>query len=244
MEYFMPQASSFAANIDNVILLVAVLGGFWLLVAELIFFYFIFKYRRSKNPKASYVTGEEPQYQKWIHWPHNLIVVCDIVIIVFAVRTWYVVKQDLPAPDDTIGIVAQQWGWQFIHSGPDKLLGTADDVIVIDELHVKENATYHFKLQSKDVLHSFSVPVFRLKQDAVPGREITGWFKPIKQGTFDIQCAEMCGIGHGIMNAYLHVHSAADYDTWLQGQVVAANHEPKSADIAPTALTETKTVAH
>ena len=57
-------------------------------------------------------------------------------------------------------------------------LDTADDIATVDELHVEVNKIYHFKLESRDVLHNFSVPVFRLKQDAIPGRVITGWFEP------------------------------------------------------------------
>ena len=99
--------------------------------------------------------------------------------------------------------------------GPDNILDTEDDIVTIDELHIEVGKVHHYKLSSKDVLHDFSVPVFRLKQDAVPGRVITGWFKPIKTGEFDIQCAEMCGIGHGIMAAKLYIHSKEDYAKWL-----------------------------
>ncbi len=65
------------------------------------------------------------------------------------------------------------------------------------------------------VIHSFSVPVFRLKQDAVPGRVITGWFEPILTGTYDVQCAEICGIGHGAMAARVHIESAEQHAAWV-----------------------------
>jgi cytochrome c oxidase subunit 2 len=111
--------------------------------------------------------------------------------------------------------VAQQWAWTFTHPGVDGKLGTEDDVETVDELHVKADKTYHFKLESTDVMHSFSVPAFRLKQDAIPGREITGWFKPTKTGSYDIQCAEICGIGHALMPARIHVETEADHAAWL-----------------------------
>ena len=215
MEYIIEQASSFAADIDRVILIVAILGGFWLLAAEAVLFYFVFKFRASNNPKAKYITGEKKEEMKWIHWPHNLVLLCDLVIIAFAVKAWYDVKQTLPEPQETIRIVGHQWAWKFVHPGPDGKLGSEDDVETVDELHLKVGKTYHFKLESIDVMHSFSVPVFRLKQDAVPGRVITGWFKPTKEGTFDIQCAEMCGIGHGIMAARMYVHSEGGYRKWI-----------------------------
>ena len=80
---------------------------------------------------------------------------------------------------------------------------------ITDQLHVQNEKTYVYELLSRDVLHDFSVPVFRLKQDAIPGRVITGWFRPILEGEYDIQCAEICGIGHGLMPARLFVESPA-----------------------------------
>lgn len=215
MNWLIESASSFAGDIDFIIMLVAVLGGFWLLLAEGILFYFILKYRRSKNPKAQYISGEEKHEKKWIHIPHNLVLLCDVVIIIVAVRVWYNVKQELPPADETVRIVAHQWAWRFVHPGVDGQLGTADDVETVDELHVKVDKTYHFKLEAADVMHSFSVPVFRLKQDAIPGREITGWFKPTKTGSFDIQCAEICGIGHGLMPGRIHIETEAEHAAWL-----------------------------
>lgn len=223
MELFIERASSFAADIDNIILLIAVLTGFWFFVAQGVFFYFVFKYRRSKNPKAQYISGEKKEETKWIHIPHNLVLVCDVVIIVFAIMVWYRVKQDLPKPDETIRVIGQQWSWTFVHPGLDRQLGTEDDVVTVDELHVKVDTTYHFKLQSTDVMHSFSIPVFRLKQDAVPGREITGWFKPTKTGEFDVQCAEMCGIGHGIMGARIIIETPEQHENWLKLQENASS---------------------
>ena len=114
----------------------------------------------------------------------------------------------------TVRVVAQQWAWSFVHPGADNKLDTSDDIKTVDELHVKVGQTYHFKLESRDVLHSFSVPVFRLKQDVIPGRIITGWFTPTRVGVHDIQCAEICGIGHALMPARIYIHSQSDYDAW------------------------------
>ena len=101
-------------------------------------------------------------------------------------------------------------------------LDTADDVKTVGELHVKKDTLYHFKLESIDVLHNFSVPVFRLKQDAIPGRVITGWFEPTVAGEFDIQCAEICGIGHGLMPARIHIASPGEHAAWVERESAAA----------------------
>ena len=80
---------------------------------------------------------------------------------------------------------------------------------------MKVGQKYIFERESRDVLHSFSVPVFRLKQDAVPGRVITGWFQATKTGTHDIQCVEICGIGHGIMGARIKIETPAEHAAWV-----------------------------
>jgi cytochrome c oxidase subunit 2 len=119
-------------------------------------------------------------------------------------------------------VISQQWAWTFVHPGPDGELDTSDDIALVDELHVKKDAVYHFELESRDVVHSFSIPAFRLKQDAVPGRTITGWFEPTKTGTFDIQCAEICGIGHGLMGATLIIETEEEHKEWM-AQVTSKN---------------------
>ena len=155
-------------------------------------FYLIFHFRKKAHPRAQYVTGDKHSEKQWIHWPHNLIIICDVVIVAFAVQGWFHVKQDLPPAQETIKVVAKQWAWKFTHPGPDGVLGSDDDLETVDELHVKVGTVYHFKLHSEDVLHDFSIPVFRLKQDAIPGRVMTGWFEPTKTGVFDIQCVRKC----------------------------------------------------
>jgi cytochrome c oxidase subunit 2 len=215
MDFLIESASSFSGEADLVIWIITILTGFWLIVAEVVLFAFIFKFRKRPGVNGQYVSGEKPEEMKWIHLPHNLILLCDVVILVFAVRLWYNVKQDLPPADETIQVIGHQWSWRFVHPGLDKKIGTEDDVETVGELRVKVGKTYHFKLEAADVLHSFSIPTYRLKQDAIPGRVITGWFKPTKLGEFDIQCAENCGIGHGAMKARLFVETESEHVKWL-----------------------------
>lgn len=219
VERYLVAASTYASDIDNLILLIGVLVGFWLLVCEVVFFYFIFRYRHREGLKSEYITGEEKELKRWVHIPHYLVLICDVFIIIGAVRVWYDVKQFLPPAEQTVRIIGQQWAWSFVHPGPDGKLDTADDIRTVDELHIQVGTVYHYKLEARDVLHSFSVPVFRLKQDAVPGRVITGWFEATKTGTYDIQCAEICGIGHGIMAARIVIETPLQHAAWM-GQPV------------------------
>src|SRR5262249_7519606 len=125
-----------------------------------------------------------------------------------------------------------QWTWTFQHSGADGKLDTADDVWTSDTLHVAVGRTYHYLLEARDVVHSFFVPVFRLKQDAIPGRVITGWFKPTRTGTYDVTCAQMCGIGHGIMGGRIVIDTPAAHAAWMQ------EHAPAAAVAATAAATD------
>jgi cytochrome c oxidase subunit 2 len=217
------QASTYAADIDGVITLIAVLTGFWFLAAEVIFFWLIWKFRAKPGQKSQYLVGKEKHVKRWITIPHALVLVCDVFIIIGAVRVWYNVKQHLPEPDSTVRIIGQQWAWTFQHPGADNVLDTADDIFTVEDMHVEVDKVYHFRLESLDVLHDFSVPVFRIKQDAVPGRSITGWFEATQTGEFDIQCAEICGIGHGVMAGRIHVEDANTHAAWVSSASAATS---------------------
>jgi cytochrome c oxidase subunit 2 len=210
-----PAASTYAQQIDNLFELIFWLVGFWFVLCEVVFFWLIFRFRKRDGQAAEYITGEEKTQKRWITVPHMLVLVCDVFIIWFAVQAWYHVKQELPPAHQTVRVIGQQWAWSFVHPGPDGKIDTADDIATVDELRLEKDKLYHFKLEARDVLHSFSVPAFRLKQDAIPGRVITGWFEPTRLGTYDIQCAEICGIGHGVMGARVVIESAEDHAAWV-----------------------------
>jgi len=217
ISWHVSQASSYAADIDNLILLVGIIVGVFFLAAEVIFFWLIFKFRARDGVRGQYVAGERPSEKRWVSYPHYAVLVFDIIIVIAALRVWNEIKIATPQPEEQVRIIAQQWAWTFVHAGPDNKLDTADDIRTVDDLYLQRDRLYQFELHSRDVLHSFSVPVFRLKQDAVPGRAITGWFKPTLDGDFDIQCAEICGIGHGLMPGRVHVQDAATHAAWLAG---------------------------
>jgi cytochrome c oxidase subunit 2 len=215
IEQYVPAASTYAGDLDNLFTLIFVLVGFWFVLSEGVFFWLLFKFRKKDGQKAEYVSGELKTEKRWITYPHLLVLVCDVFIIVGAVRVWYDVKQFLPPAQETIRVIGQQWAWTFVHPGPDGEIDTADDISKVNELRLRVGTVYHYKLEAKDVLHNFSVPVFRLKQDAIPGRVITGWFEPTKTGDFSVQCAEICGLGHGLMGARVIIESPEDHAAWV-----------------------------
>jgi cytochrome c oxidase subunit 2 len=220
--HFIEAASSYAKQTDQLVWIVTLLVGVWFIAAEAMFFWLMWRFRARPGVPSQYITGKEKHLKRWINWPHSLILVCDAIIIVAAIRVWVNVKQTLPPADDTVRIIAEQWTWTFQHAGADGKLDTPDDIITTDSLHVEVNKTYHFLLQSRDVVHSFFVPVFRLKQDAVPGRVITGWFRPTVTGVHDITCAQICGIGHGVMGAHVVIEDAQAHHEWVEAHTPTA----------------------
>ena len=215
LERYLTAASTYAHSIDHLFILIAVVVGFWLIAAESMMFALVFKFRAKDGRPTQYITGEEPHLKRWISIPHYLIIVCDIVILAGAITVWYKIKQVMPPADATVRVIGQQWAWSFQQPGPDGVLDTADDIRTVGEMHVVVNTTYHFELLSRDVVHSFAIPAFRLKQDALPGRTISGWFRPNRVGTYDIQCTQMCGIGHALMAGRIIVETPQDHAAWL-----------------------------
>ena len=106
IERYLVQASTFASDIDGLVVLIAWLVGVWFVISEGVFFYLIFRYRHRDGHKGQYITGEEKSQKRWITIPHALVLVCDIFIIVGAVRVWYDIKQNQPPADATIRVVA------------------------------------------------------------------------------------------------------------------------------------------
>lgn len=228
IERLIEPVSTYAGQIDLLFEVIFWIVTAWFVATEGVFFWLLWRFRYREGVPAQYISGAEVHLKRWITWPHALIIVLDLVIIYGAVTVWYTIKQDLPASDHVVRVIAQQWAWTFIHPGPDGTIDTPDDIATIDELHIQANRLYHYRLESKDVLHDFSVPVFRLKQDAIPGREITGWFEAVKTGQYDIQCAEICGIGHGVMSAQLFIESPEDHAAWIASVAPVASN--RSAD--------------
>ena len=131
---------------------------------------------------------------------------------------WAKVKIDRPPAELTIQVTGKQFEWEVVYPGPDGKFGTADDRQFLDELHVPVGKPVHIIFKSKDVIHSFFLPNFRLKQDMVPGRAIEGWFEATKPGKYELPCAELCGFGHSGMKGWLYVHPPAEYEKWVKEQ--------------------------
>jgi cytochrome c oxidase subunit 2 len=118
-----------------------------------------------------------------------------------------------------------------------------DDITTINQLHIPVNKPVIAYLSSKDVIHSFFLPVMRVKQDTIPGQETKVWFEAAKTGKFEIACAQLCGLGHYRMRGFFTIHTQEDFDAWLsQNLPKPAVPAPPPPPPAPTPAQGTPTV--
>lgn len=147
------------------------------------------------------------------------------------VETYYDLEQVLwrfPRADERpleIEVWAQQWAWNIRYAGPDEKFGTPDDVVLLDELHVPVGRPVVVHLKSKDVVHSFYLPNFRVKQDALPGFETRTWFAAKIPGVYELGCAQHCGVSHYRMRGLVTVESPEAFAAWMRARVAIANKQ-------------------
>ena len=214
--------------IDGLFNFIMYLTGAIFIGTGLTLFIFLWKYDAGRN-------RDEVKYS---HGSHVLEVVWSILpaatllfIAIYQMDTWAGNKlrqPTLPGPDQIVGtaddipkpplaqVTGRQFEWRIQYAGPDGVIGTPDDLYTVNDLHVPENEEIVLQMKSMDVLHSFFLPNFRLKQDVVPGMKQFVWFKPTQVGAYDIVCAELCGWGHYKMKGRITVESRTDFDAWIQ----------------------------
>ncbi|MFQ5848864.1 MAG: cytochrome c oxidase subunit II [Candidatus Methylomirabilales bacterium] len=208
--------STYGSEIDSILYLIYYITGAWFVLTLAVTIVFLILYRRREGRRATYVHGNTLAQSAWILVPGLIVLGMDLWIDFHGVRVWEAVKGRMPAADVRVQVTAKQFNWEMLYPGPDGQFGTGDDYQVDNELHVPVGKVVGVRLKSKDVIHSFFLPNLRLKQDAVPGREIEAWFEATKPGVYEIPCAELCGFGHSGMVGTLTVHAAGDYKKWVQ----------------------------
>ncbi len=213
---------------------------FWItgtvFVALILFMtYCVFRYRYRADRRAAY----EPENKKLEWW---LTILTTLGVIGMLAPGLYVWKQFVTVPEGAaeVEVVGKQWSWSYRFPGKDGKFGKTearfiddenpfginpkdpagkDDILVDDtELHLPLGKPYKVLLRSTDVLHDFYVPQFRAKMDLVPGTVTYFWLKTIRTGTFDVLCAELCGIGHHNMRGEVVVESPKAFEAWIKEQ--------------------------
>jgi cytochrome c oxidase subunit 2 len=210
--------STYGGDIDSMMYLIYYIVGAWFLLTYGIILLFLILYRRREGHHATYIEGNRLREAAWILVPLLIVLALDLWMDFRGAEVWAKVKGRVPPSDLRIEVTAKQFNWEILYAGPDGQFGTADDLLLENELHVPVNKVVRVVLKSKDVIHSFFLPHLRLKQDAVPGREIEAWFEATKPGQYEIPCAELCGFGHSGMKGWLHVHPAEEYQQWVKAR--------------------------
>jgi cytochrome c oxidase subunit II len=227
-------------------------GGFFL--------YCLVRFRRSRNPVANYA-GVKSHTSSYLEV--GVAVVEAVLLVGFSIPIWAARVDRMPPEKEAlvVQVTGEQFAWNVHYAGPDGVFGRTDiklldlqsnplgldrsdpaakdDVTTVNQFYLPVNKPIIVKLRSKDVIHSFGVPEFRVKQDAVPGLTIPIWFvadvttdemrkrlgKPEFQ--YEIACAQLCGLGHARMRGFVTVQSAEDFQKWLDEKI----KEQAEADI-------------
>ncbi|MBI2216694.1 MAG: cytochrome c oxidase subunit II [Candidatus Rokubacteria bacterium] len=224
LSWWLPEnVATYGQDIDWLFHLIYwITGGVFVLVI-VTFLTFLVLYRDRPGRRARYTHGSTPLEIAWTVVPTLILVVLTFL----SVPAWSRIKMQMPPSDLDVVVTAKQFNWQVAYPGPDGRFGTADDKTMLDEMHVPVGKVIHVRLRSQDVIHSFFVPQFRIKQDAVPGREIVAWFEAVKPGKYEWPCAELCGFGHSGMRGWVYVHTAEDYAKWAAENATGAQETPK-----------------
>jgi cytochrome c oxidase subunit 2 len=245
------QASTHAAELDQMSVLVH-----WLMlimfVGWAVFFVFVlFRFRKSAHPNASY-TGAKGKISKGTE---IAVAVVEVILLVFyAIPAWAKRVKAFPSESEAVvvRVIGEQFAWNIQYPGPDGRFGRTDinlvsadnpigidrrdpaakdDITTINQLNLPVDRPVLVHLSSKDVIHSFGLFEMRVKQDAIPGMTIPVWFIPNRIGEYEIACSQLCGLGHFRMRGFITIQSDADYKKWFDDQ----EKELQPAAATPTA---------
>jgi cytochrome c oxidase subunit 2 len=207
----MSGASNFVEGVDLSFVIILGASIFFLVGITIVMIYFVFKYRRSKNPTASNIHGNNKLEIIWT-------VIPTILVLIMFYFGWMGYKPMREVPDDAIPVkvYGQMWSWSYEYENgkiSDKLVVPLDKAVRLD-------------LISRDVVHSFYIPAFRIKEDVVPGRNNFMWFIAQEEGSYNVFCAEYCGERHSYMLSTVEVIPETDYLAWLETSSVPEGEHP------------------
>ncbi len=243
-------ASEQGRQVDNLIIYVH-----WLMIVLFVgwlayFAYALFRFHRSRNPKADYL-GVRNHASNYIEGAVALVEM--VLLFALAVPFWARAVDKFPSESEAtvVQVVAQQFNWNFRYPGKDGVFGRQDmrwvtaenvfgidpndphgkdDIQTLNDMHVPlvklPNGSYKpviVYISSKDVVHSFKVLAMRITQDAIPGMRIPIWFRPAQLGRYQINCAQLCGNGHSSMSGgFITVETPEAFDKWVASKAGAA----------------------
>ncbi|MBI2933823.1 MAG: cytochrome c oxidase subunit II [Planctomycetes bacterium] len=177
--------------------------------------YCLVRFRRAEGRRASYITGFRASWVTWLLVAVLLLV--ELPMDLLSEEAWAKATMKFPKPEESlfVQVYAEQFAWNFRYPGGDGRYGTPDDITKINQMIVPVGKPIVCVLRSRDVVHSFCVPNFRVKLDVMPGATRRVWFEAAKPGKYEIACTELCGLGHYRMRGFVTVVSPEEYEAWL-----------------------------
>jgi cytochrome c oxidase subunit 2 len=233
-----PVASRHGVGVDGVIHYLFDATGPVLLLGALVFCWFLWRYGRGR-PTGSPATNARAERWWSIVPVIGMMALTEVGVVVKGFPVWDEIYAPPPADAVTIEVTGQQFEWIVRYPGPDKTFGRVapefvekanpagldrsdpaaqDDIVLRNGFHVPVGQAVFVRLRGRDVLHSFSVASFRVKQDVVPGILGRTLFVATTPGRYEIACTQVCGMGHYRMHGAVYVESPAEYRDWLQHQ--------------------------
>lgn len=206
-----------------------------------IMLYAILKHRENTGSRAHYDHGAGRNNLLMIGVVSSVIfVVVDVTLLYFSFRDVNGIYWNWPTDPNAIKVevVGQQWAWNVRYAGPDGKFNTDDDIVTLNDLRIPTGRAVHVRLRSADVIHSFYLPNFRTKQDAMPGMTTQIWFQAKDEGAkpggaqYDIGCAQHCGANHYKMHGTLTVYTPKEYDAWYATAVADGKRGYDPANVA------------
>ncbi len=195
------QASNFVKGVDTAFLVILSISFFFLISITITMLYFIYKYHRKRNPKATQIKGNHTLEAIWV-------VVPLLITLLMFYYGWAGWKPMTKVPDDAMEVTVYGRMWNFMFE--------YDNGKMVDTLYLPINQPVKLNLVAMDVLHSLYIPAFRVKQDMVPGKKNNFmWFEPQREGTYELYCAEYCGLEHSYMYSYVKVVDDSVFQAWV-----------------------------
>lgn len=197
-------ASNFVEGVDNSFIIILGIIIFFLIAISVTMIYFIWRYRKSKNPIATQIKGNIYLEICW-----TLIPTILVMVMFYFGWTAYKPMRDIPKENFEIDCIARMWNWQFKYKNDRRT----------DTLFVPKNRSIKLNLIAKDVIHSIYIPAFRVKQDIVPSQKSAMWFVPGKEGLYDLFCTEYCGLNHSSMITTVKVMDEEKFELWYKDTI-------------------------
>ena len=236
--WFPTLASAHGADSDDLFYITLAVTGVLFVLLQLILAYFAWQYRDGKAEFRNYRTNRRAEI-RFALVAAIIIFAVDVTLASIGERAFLKVYGASPANALNVEVTGEQFAWNIRYPGKDGTFGATDlkqissgnplgldandpvakdDIVLVNQLHMPLNRPVRIQLKSRDVIHSFFIPNFRIRQDAVPGMTIGVWLVPTKAGEYELACTQLCGLAHYRMRGLVTVEPQQDFDRWLNEQ--------------------------